>query len=216
MKAQEMEVAVLDAIVFASTDYGIDLVSLCTAGNIWRLKNGMSTYQLGRFMTSQGLKDYIKAASQVWDIPEVMFVKKVKSPKTPTKWYGHLSIAVLLAEQISPYFHAQVHKTFIEGKLFENRLLGGEEFKRVNAAIAINLPSPSGDNKGRYIQLANMVRNKCIVKKPEKLDISVWNQAAADQVAQALRVEILTKLESMISLGVIRDWEHLKEIVAKL
>jgi len=29
-------------------------------------------------------------------------------------------------------------------------------------------------------------------------------------------VEILTKLESMISLGVIRDWEHLKEIVAKL
>jgi hypothetical protein len=130
--------------------------------------------------------------------------------------YGHVSIAVLLAEKISPAFHARVHHIFIEGQLLKNRLHGGEEFKRVNMAIDEYLPSPSGDNTGRYINVSKLIRAKCEVEKPADKELATWNQESADSVAQLKRVKMLEFVAGMIEIGAIKDFDHLKEVIEKL
>jgi len=210
-----MQIDVMGEIVFSSTHDGVDLISLCAAGNVWRLRNGMATYQIDKFLKSKYLKQYIAAASKEWDLPIESFLKKTGAFKS-TKHYGHVSVAVLLAEQISAEFHAKVHKTFIDGKILEYRLLAGEEYKNINNAIAQYLPSPSGDNTGRIINIAKMIREKCqLVNSPDK-EIQTWNQAVADSVAQRMRYDLESKIVNFIQLGLIRDWEHLKEVIAKL
>ena len=215
MKKQTMSVSVFNDTVFATTDGMVSLTGLATAGNHWRGENKMKPYQLNQFMNSAYLKSYIKAAAVEWDLPEETFLK-VSGRGQLAQTYGHISIAVLLAEKISPAFHARIHHIFIEGQLLQNRLYGGEEFKRVNKAIDDYLPSPSGDNTGRYINISKWVRSKCDIEKAVDDDVSTWNQESADQVAQLKRVKILEFIAGMIEVGAIKDWDHLKEIIAKL
>ena len=215
MKKQVMQIDIMGEVVFSSTHDGVDLISLCSAGNVWRLKNGMAVYQIDKFLKSKYLPQYIKAAAIEWGLPEESFLKKVGTFKN-TKHYGHVSVAVLLAEQISPTFHAKVHKTFIDGKVLEYRLKGGDEYKILNAAIDQYLPSPNGDNTGRYINVSKMIREKCKLSNSPDKEVQTWNQSIADSVAQRMRYDIEAKLVNFISLGLIKDWEHLKEIITKL
>lgn len=215
MKKQVMQVSIMDAIVSADTDGFVDLNDLVNAGNLWRLQNGMPVYQLGTFLNSKMLDEYVNAASIVWDLPKESFLKKSGKNKT-SRHSGHVSVAVLLAEQISPVFHATVHKIFIDGKLLEYRLLGGTEFKALNAMIDQYLPSESGSNAGRYINAAKMIRSKCAISKPDDVEITTWNQSAADSVAQRMRYDIESKLVTMISLGLIKDWDGLKDVINRM
>lgn len=215
MKKQTMSVAIFNDTVFATTDGMVSLTGLATAGNHWRGENKMKPYQLNQFMNSAYLKSYIKAAAIEWSLPEEAFLK-VSGRGQLAQTYGHISIAVLLAEKISPAFHARVHHIFIEGQLLQNRLYGGEEFKRVNNAIDAHLPSPSGDNTGRYINIAKIVRSKCEITKPEDSEIETWNQESANQVAQLKRVKLLEFIAGMIEVGAFESWEHLKEVIERL
>lgn len=215
MKKQIMNVDILGELVLADTDGFINLNSLALAGNVLRLRNNQAYYQLGAFLSSKYLAEYLQAAEKVWGKPLNTFIKKGGSGKS-SHTLAHISIAVLLAEQLSHEFHAAVHKCFIEGKLLENRLYGGEEFKRVNRAIDEHLPSPSGSNTGRYITLASMIKAKCGIEKAHGEDEATWNQEAADAVAQGRRMKLLGFVADMIEVGAIKDWEHLKEVVDRL
>ena len=215
MKKQIMQVKILNQIVQADTDGFVDLNSLSRAGNAWRLENEMAIYQISTFLSSKLLEEYTIAAAEVWGLPKTSFLKKSGKNRTSTT-LGHVSIAVLLAEQISPIFHATVHKVFIDGKLLENRLYGGEEFKRFNEALLDYLPSERGNDNARRINAAKLIRAQCELTKPENEEIETWNQEAADSVAQEHRVEILEKLTSFLRLGFVKDWDHLKEIIIKL
>jgi hypothetical protein len=215
MKSQIMQVKVFSDVVFANTSGMVSLTGLTEAGNHWRGENRMKPYQLAQFMNSAYLKSYIKAAALEWGISEDSFLS-VAGRGQLSQTYGHISIAVLLAEKISPAFHARVHHIFIEGQILQNRLNGGEEFKRVNRAIDEFLPSPSGNNQGRHINIALLVRDKCKISKPADSELQTWNQEAADSIAQQKRIKILEFISGMIEIGVVRDWEHLKELVSKL
>jgi KilA-N domain len=215
MRNQKMSVDIMGEVVFATTDGYVSLTSLCEAGNMWRGANRLSTYQLPSFMGSKLLKDYIAAATKIWDLPEESFVKVVGKGRAARTW-GHISIAILLAEQLSPEFHVSVHKIFIEGRILEYRLLGGDEFKTLNAAIAQYIPSPTGDNTGRYIQTAKMLKEKCKLQDSPDKEIDTWNQSRADSVIQKMRYDLEAKIVGILQLGLIRDWDHLKEVIAKL
>jgi hypothetical protein len=215
MKKQIMNVDILNEIVLADTDGFVNLNSLALAGNQVRLKEKKAYYQLAAFLDSKYLAEYLTSASKIWGKPLDSFLKKGGSKKT-SHTLAHVSVAVLLAEQMSSDFHAAVHKQFIDGRLLENRLYGGEEFKRVNRAIDAYLPSPSGCNIGRYINVAKWVRAKCEITKPEEDDIDTWNQKAADSVAQLKRGKLLDSIAMMVEVGAIKDWDSLKEIVEKI
>lgn len=206
-----MQVAVVGQIINASTDGMVDLQSLVDAGNKWRANNGMKPYQMGAFTNLKYLKEYIKHASEVWGLPEEKFYKTGQRGNKHTS-KGHVSIAVLLAEQISPRFHAEVHKVFIEGKILENRILGGDEYKRLNDLISLHIPSPSGNDTGRIINTAKMIRDKCEVVAGDE-DCGTWNQDSANYVAQQRRFELINKLCLFLEAGLVRDFDHLKSLI---
>lgn len=206
-----MQISIVGQIVNASTDGMVDLQTLLDAGNVWRLQNKMRPYQMSLFYNSKYLKEYVRAASEVWGLPEGSFYKVGERGGRATA-KGHVSVAVLLAEQISPMFHAEVHKVFIEGKILEHRISGGDEYKRLNSLISIHIPSPSGNDIGRIVNTAKMIRDKCEVK-PCDGDIETWNQDSANYVAQQKRFEVISNLCLFLENGLVRDFEHLKTLI---
>lgn len=196
--------------VRAETDgHLVSLNDLTNSGNCWRLQNGLPSYQLSSFISSKSFKEYLDAASIVWGIPkEGLLIRRGKGNASRTM--GHVSIAMLLAEQISPIFHATVHKVFIEGKLLEFRSLGSTEFATLNSAIDTCLPDRVGkDNKFLFINIAKMIRLRVLGNEDK-----TWDEANVDQIH--LRFDIEKQLSKMLRLGVVKDWDHLKELVNKI
>jgi hypothetical protein len=205
-----MEVDILGNGIRAETDgHMVSLTDIARAGSLYRLTNGMATYQLSSFLNSNLVADYIKAASDVWDLPESSFiVQSGRGAKARTM--AHISIGILLAEQISPHFHATVHKVFIEGKLLEFRDLGGTEFKELNLAIDSYLPERElkESNKGIFISVAKLLRAKILGEGED------WQNATVSQTHK--RYDYEKQLSQMLRLGVIKNYDHLKELICKL
>jgi hypothetical protein len=198
--------------VRAETDGSmVCLNDLINAGNAWRLSHGRPAYQMATFLNSQLLAEYLVAATEVWGVPATNFVVKTGKNKN-TKTMVHVSVAVLAAEQISPWFHVSVHKTFIEGKLLEFRELGGTEFKDLNAAIDLYLTDRQGkNNQGVFIQIATRIRAKLMGEGAEK---GCWDNATVAQIHSRYALE--KALVQMLSVGVVNDYEHLKDVIGKL
>jgi hypothetical protein len=161
--------------------------------------------------SAAGFAEYVEAAGRVWSIPQNDLVKVVgKGSKSRTM--AHISVAIYVAEQMSPVFHAHVIKTFLEGKLLEFREMGGTEFKNLNAAIDLYLPGRQGaDNMGIYIQAAKLIRAKLL-----GADATAGGWAVATAAQTLSRYEAERALVQMLSLGLVKDWEHLKDLIAKV
>lgn len=186
----------------------VSLDDLLLAGNAWRLSKGKPAYQKATFLNSQMLSDYIEAAAEVWNKPKESFISKTGT-NNRTRTMVHLSVALLLAEQISPWFHASVHKVFIEGKLLEYRELGGTEFKNLNAAIDLYLPDLNGkDSRTAYVICANIIRHKLL---GEDAAPGSWDKASVAQTHS--RYEIEKAVTKMLSMGVVKDLNHLRQIL---
>lgn len=187
----------------------VSLTDIERAGRLYRLQNNMPDYQLAAFLESKLLKSYITAAAEVWGLPEDSFLVRSGRGKT-ARTMAHISVGILLAEQISPHFHAMVHKVFIEGKLLEFRDLGGTEFKELNLAIDSYLPERElkGSNKGIFINVAKLLRGKILGESDD------WQNATVSQTH--LRYDYEKQLSQMLRLGVVRNYDHLKELIGKL
>lgn len=187
------------------------LNDLVTAGNAHRASNQRPLKRLQDMTTTDGFAMFAKVVSERNKIPmdELLIVRgKGRGART----MGHYILAVYIAEQMSPEFHVEVISTFVEGKLLEFRELGGTEFKTLNAAIDRHLPKRDGkDNKGVFIQIAKLLRCKILGKDAEAGD---WNDCATAQTH--MRYEAEKQLVKFLEMGLVRDYEHLKELVEKL
>ena len=190
----------------------VNLNDLERAGNAWRLNNNMKAYQLHAFLNSSTLNNYVEAASKIWGLPKEAFLVSTGRGRT-SRTMGHVSLAILLAEQISPMFHAMVHKEFIEGKILEYRDIGASEFQTLNKAIDSFLPGREDktSNKGIYISVAKAIRSKVLGPDAESED---WNRANASQTH--VRYEYEKKLCGFLEMGLVKDYDHLKELIDKL
>ena len=138
--------------------------------------------------------------------------------KTRRGRYGgtwtHLYVLIDAAAYLDPDFKVQVYKTFIEGKLLQRRDEGGENFKAINIAIDAFLPGRDGkDNKWLFINLANLIADKFGLPSAEK-GVNRWNGATLHQTEARSKIE--ETLTIMLRAGLVRDWEHLKELVEML
>jgi hypothetical protein len=74
------------------------------------------------------------------------------------------------------------------------------------------LPDRIGENnQGIYIQVAKKIRNKLDI-----LSTKGYNEKEHHSIIQEKRSEYLKSLTDFVKLGLIRDYEHLKEIIDKL
>jgi hypothetical protein len=186
------------------------LNDLVLAGNQWRVTNKLPMMTLRQITAaSVSFAEYKAAAARGWRLEEDALIKVV-GKGNQARTMAHMSLAIFVAEQLSPEFHVQVIKTFIEGKLMEFRDLGGTEFKNLNAAIDLYLPDREGkDNTGCYINAAKLVRQRLLgTEEPN------WNEASVAQTET--RYELEKSLVRFMAAGQVRNWEHLKELIQKL
>ncbi len=121
--------------------------------------------------------------------------------------YAHLYILLLAAQDLSPKFQLEIHKTFIRGRLLELRDDSGDAFIELNDSIAAAaipiLGKPS--HRGHYIAIANIIKERASLGEDQS-----WNNATGAQIHKRLRIE--DGLINLLRLGVVKDWGHLKQL----
>lgn len=187
------------------------LNDLISAGNNWRALRSMPLKTVQQLTShSQAFKEFAEAASRGYGLPQNEMLSVVgRGNKARTM--GHFAIAVFIAEQISPDFHVEVIKTFVEGKLLEFRAQGSTEFKNLNAAIDLYLSDRVGkDNKGCYITAAKLMRKR-LLGAEEGL---TWDEATVAQTHT--RYELETMLIRGMAAGFVGNWDQLKDAIVRL
>ena len=203
---QLMSVAFSEGVVnvFHNTAMG-DLTQLWKVGTIMRVNNGMAVPQLNNFLQSQSTKDFIEVCERKTGKPCIEVTGRGKNGRT----WASIHMMIYAAEYLSTEFHFEVIDAFINNKILEWRDVSGDEFKALNIAIDNYLPNrEEKSNKGIYINVARMLLKKV------NADLSSWNDASADELRD--RASIENKLVTTLQLGLIKDWEHMKEIIEKI
>lgn len=201
-----MSVAFSEGVVnvFHNTAMG-DLTQLWKVGTIMRVNNGMAVPQLNNFLQSQSTKDFIEVCERKTGKPCIEVTGRGKNGRT----WASIHMMIYAAEYLSTEFHFEVIDAFINNKILEWRDVSGDEFKALNIAIDNYLPNrEEKSNKGIYINVARMLLKKV------NADLSSWNDASADELRD--RASIENKLVTTLQLGLIKDWEHMKEIIEKI
>jgi hypothetical protein len=188
------------------------LNDLILVGNKYRMQNDLPLMRVQQILRTQELDAYVAAAAKVWGKPQEELLM-VQGRGGQARTMGHISVAIYVAEKMSPAFHAHVIKTFVEGKLLEFRELGATEFANLNSAIDNYLPGREDkeSNKGIYINAAKLLRESILGPNATAGD---WNTATVAQTHARYRAETLCV--DMLRLGMVRDWEHLKATLAML
>ena len=200
-------------------------------GNAYRTQKGLSPKLLTNWLRSADTAEYVAAVERElfgFNSVESTELKKDGMVETITKTsqlfqtkrgrYGgtwtHLYVLIDAAAYLDPDFKVQVYKTFIEGKLLQRRDEGGENFKAVNIAIDAYLPGREDkDNKFLFIHLANLIADKLGLPDTEK-GKNRWNDATLHQTEARAKIE--ETLTIMLRTGLVKDWDHLKTLVAAL
>lgn len=215
MKHQTMLVAICGETITARTDKMIYLREFAAAGNAIRALKGQPPVNVSQYLVSQDISDFIAALIRKYGGAKADYMRTEGKGKS-ARVIAHLYVAIKVSMRMDSDFEVEIIDNFVKNQLLDLRLDGGDMFKALNAAIDRHLPSPSGNNRGRYITAANMIRARCNVERPDTASMTTWNQSTADSVAQKLRLDIEEKLTDMLRLGLVRDWDHLKEIIERI
>ncbi|MFM7008150.1 MAG: hypothetical protein ACKO0Z_02255 [Betaproteobacteria bacterium] len=208
MSGYTMQVDFFNVPVRCETDgLMISLTDLTRAGNKWRAAHNLPYMQLVQIVQSKGFADFLAVAQADMPNQELM---RVEGRGNGKRTMAHILLAVYVAEQFSPEFHYRVIKTFVEGKLLEFRDHGGTEFKSLNAELDSRSADVLGKpaHKGHFIQMATLLRKRLLNEDQD------WNTASVAQTHR--RYEAEQTLVKLLQLGVVRDWEHLKELIEKV
>ena len=190
--------------VFHNTAMG-SLTDLWTVGTSIRLSEGRKVPILSQFLDSEKTKEFMAIIEQRTGTKCIEVVGRGKTGGT----WANIHLMVYAAEYLSPSFHFEVIDAFIKNRILELRDSGGERFKALNLIIDQYLPEREGkDNKGIFINVSKMIKAK--VMPGDKR----WNDADANQLRK--RDEYEEKLCTVLKLGLVKNWEHLKEIIEKM
>lgn len=196
---------------FHKTDM-VSLTDVFRVGNAHRACEGKTAANMTKFLQSSATSEFIGVIcnNQNITIDEVI-VKKGKGKNAST--FCSIHFAIYAAEYLSCQFHYEVIDMFIKGDIFKLRDKGGDEFKMLNFAIDQYLPGREGkdSNKGIYINLAKKIRERILGKGSKAED---WNKATPEHLQE--RYDYESSLSQLLRLGVVRDYEHLKELIDKL
>lgn len=201
------------------------LTEVWKIGNTYRKMRGLNELDLSHWLRSPETLEYIQvverdlgfesAESADYEVVNSALTHTITSPLIKTKrgkgggTWAHLYILLDAAARLDPNFKHQMYKTFVEGRILQWREDSGDEFINLNIAIDAYLPEREGkDNTGIFIQVARQLKAKILNGE------EVWNTATFNQLEKRAKVE--KDLCGFLKLGMIRNYEHLKEVIAKL
>lgn len=201
------------------------LTDVWKIGNAYRTKRGLPELDLSNWLRSPETLEYVRVVEQDLKVKSVAstdlsskgttLAKTIQSPLIITKrgkgggTWAHLYILLDAAARLDPNFKHQMYKTFVEGRILQWREDGGDEFINLNIAIDAYLPEREGkDNTGIFIQVAKQLKAKIL--NPD----DTWNTASFPQLEKRAKLE--KDLCNYLRLGMVRNYDHLKELIAKI
>jgi len=200
------------------------LNSLWTYGNGLRVSKGLSPLDMQAWSRSpqtielileieksySGLKPKYEEDKQ----GRIKFTDKLTCFKTKMGKGGgtwvHLYLLLDAAAWLDAGFRLSMYETFVKSQILQWRDESGDQYNNLTAHIDAYLPERELklDNKGIIINIAKMIRAKV---NPEN---NSWNDATYSQLEYRATIE--KRLCDYLQMGMIRNWEHLKEVIAKL
>jgi hypothetical protein len=175
----------------------IDAHSFVRLLNKYREENGMQSVHYRDILKRQSIQEFIALDDYM-----------IKIGKGRAKTYFHLELAIRVAIELSPHFAKEVIETFINKRLTDLRDLGGDKYIELNDALTMYAETVLGKqaHKGHFINLAKLIK--------KRLEVDDWNSATPEQNAERMRIE--QTIVSMLKTGVVKDWNHLKELITKV
>ena len=201
------------------------LTEVWKIGNAYRKMRNLPELDMSNWLRSPETLEYIQvverdlgfesADSTDYETVNSVLTHTITSPLIKTKrgkgggTWAHLYILLDAAARLDPNFKHQMYKTFVEGRILQWREDSGDEFINLNIAIDAYLPEREGkENTGIFIQVARQLKAKILNGE------EVWNTATFNQLEKRAKIE--KDLCGFLKLGMIRNYEHLKEVIAKL
>jgi len=206
------------------------LNALWDYGNGLRATKGLTPLQMKDWLMSTQTRELVEALDRKYSEPNsgistitkvdprgrsslVDLTKNTSFIKTKRGTGGgtwvHLYLMLDAAAWLDADFKLQLYDTFINNKILQWREDSGDEFINLNIAIDAYLPEREGkENTGIFIQVAKQLKAKILNGE------EVWNTATFNQLEKRAKIE--KDLCGFLKLGMIRNYEHLKEVIAKL
>jgi len=197
-------------ITFAGGDLQIDhrtemgsLVDVFAIGNKYRALEGLKVLRHDQWLALEGTKNFIALMGEKLGREPI----RTKSGRGGGIW-AHLYILMDAAAYLSPSFKYEVYEKFITEQILEWRDRSGNNFIEMNAAIAGKGEELFGGppQSGHYIQIADIIRNRCRVVG--------WNLASRDQLRERARIE--QSLAQVLKLGLVKDWNQLRNLAGEV
>jgi hypothetical protein len=178
-----------------------DLGLFFKAVNVYRVTAGLPAVTSSGWFATRQAKEYIDLL-KTRGIAEPVKLKKGRG-----RSYAHLKVLLRAAIDLSPELADEVIDLFITNRLPYLRDSGGDNYLEVRDALSMYGETVLGKpaHKGHMITLATVIRRRASLDKDIK-----WEQATPEQHSDRIRIEQF--LVTMLRAGVVRDWDHLKDL----
>lgn len=184
------------------------LADVFAIGNKHRVLANKNPANITHFCNAVGTQEFLDSVAKRLSVEKSTLLYTVGAGKK-ARVMANIFLIIYAAEYLSPDFHVEVIDTFINSKLLSWRDDSGDHFKGLNEEIKTISENLLGKpaHQGHFITLAKIVNSRV----GDKID---WNTATAEQLKERDRIE--TGLCTVIKLGLVKDWEHLKQIAAEI
>ena len=125
--------------------------------------------------------------------------------------WAELYILLKIASMLDKDLEVAIYDVFIKSQILQHRDNGGDSFKKLNLAIEKYIPSSSGNNQGRFIQVAKLLREKL-----EITNTKGYNEIEHNLEIQKRRDEIEKNLIFSLQSKLITSYEQLKNVIENL
>ena len=110
----------------------------------------------GELNNHKDLLGRVQYSKLIKKFPHLIKSKRGRNGGTWAELYILLKIASMLDKDLE----VAIYDVFIKSQILQHRDNGGDSFKKLNLAIEKYIPSSSGNNQGRFIQVAKLLRKK--------------------------------------------------------
>ncbi len=203
MKTNQKMTIVLPGNIIVNGNHKTETIDLSNLWHQTQLFAGKTNASLQKWLLTKKTQAFLSETSIATGIPIEKLVQ-VKGKGGAARTWAHINVCLSAMSYLSPKVEAYIINEFVKGHLFKWRDAGGDGYIELNATLALKAEDVLGKpaHKGHYITIAKTLKTR--------LEVIDWNHATWKQ--QQKRTQLEDRLATMLKTGVVRDWDHLKEL----